>query len=103
MKKGEQTNCLKIGVTEVRSKILTPLETTGGNSFSQEGFEKMFFKTLRRVNYIPLKGFRYLSWGYKIPLEGFRYLSRGYKIPLEGFRFLSRGYKIPQEGFRYLS
>ena len=47
MKKGEQTNCLKIGVTEVRSKILTPLETTGGNSFSQEGFEKMFFKTLR--------------------------------------------------------
>ena len=29
------------GVTEVRSKILTPLETTGGNSFSLEGFEKM--------------------------------------------------------------
>ena len=31
------------GVTEVRSKILTPLETTGGNSFSLEGFEKMLF------------------------------------------------------------
>ena len=30
-------------VTEVRSKILTPLETTGGNSFSLEGFEKMLF------------------------------------------------------------
>ena len=30
------------GVTEVRSKILTPLETTGGNSFSLEGFEKYF-------------------------------------------------------------
>ena len=89
MKKGEQTNCLKIGVTEVRSKILTPLETTGGNSFSQEGFEKMFFKTLRRVNYIPLEGFRYLSWGYKIPLEGFRYLSRGFIIPPAGFSYPS--------------
>ena len=31
------------GVTEVRSKILTPLDTTGGNSFSLEGFEKMLF------------------------------------------------------------
>ena len=30
-------------VTEVRSKILTPLETTGGNSFSLEGFEKILF------------------------------------------------------------
>ena len=30
-------------VNEVRSKILTPLETTGGNSFSLEGFEKMLF------------------------------------------------------------
>ena len=28
---------------EVRSKILTPLETTGGNSFSLEGFQKMLF------------------------------------------------------------
>ena len=33
------------GVKEVRSKILTPLEleTTGGNSFSLEEFEKMLF------------------------------------------------------------
>jgi len=30
-------------VTEVRSKILTPLETTGGNSFSLERFEKIAF------------------------------------------------------------
>ena len=30
-------------VTEVRSKIFTPLETTGGNSVSLEGFEKMLF------------------------------------------------------------
>ena len=46
-------------VTEVRCKILTPLETTGGNSFSLDGFEKMLFKiqfkTLRRVIYIPLE------------------------------------------------
>jgi len=34
---------LQTGVTEVRSKILTPLDTTGGNSFSLEGFEKMLF------------------------------------------------------------
>ena len=32
-----------IRVTEVRSKILIPLETTGGKSFSLEGFEKMLF------------------------------------------------------------
>ena len=52
-----------LGVMEVRSKILTPLETTGGNSFSLEGFEKMLFiiKTLRRVTYIPLEGFSYPS------------------------------------------
>ena len=31
-------------VSEVRSKILTPLETTGRNSFSLEGFEKMLFR-----------------------------------------------------------
>ena len=31
------------GVTEVRSKILTPQEITGGNSFSLEGFKKMLF------------------------------------------------------------
>jgi len=61
---------------------LTPLETTGGNSFSLEGFEKYFlqFKTLRRVIYIPLEGFRYLSRGVIIPLEGFRYPSWGLKF-----------------------
>ena len=77
---------------KVRSKILTPLETTGGNSFSLEGFEKWFlkFKTLRRVIYIPLERFRYYFQGYIIPLEGFRYLSRGLIIPLEGFKHLSR-------------
>ena len=37
------TLCFSGWVTEVRSKILTPLETTGGKSFSLEGFEKMLF------------------------------------------------------------
>ena len=39
-------NCFEkniLRVTEVRSKILTPLETTGGNSISLEKFEKMLF------------------------------------------------------------
>ena len=36
-------NMKYIWVTEVRSKILSPLETTGGNYFSLEGFEKMLF------------------------------------------------------------
>ena len=93
------------GVTEVRSKILTPLETTGGNSFSLEGLKKCFlqFKTLLRVIYIPLEGFRCPSWGVIIPLEGFSYPSKGFKIPLEGFRYPSWGFIIPLEGFRYPS
>ena len=43
-------------VTEVRNKILTPLDTTGGNSFSLERFENCFlqFETFRRVIYFPL-------------------------------------------------
>ena len=35
------------GVTEVRSKILTPLETTGENSISLEEFEKNAFYNLK--------------------------------------------------------
>ena len=34
---------MNFGVTEVRSKILTPLEITGGNLISLEGFEKLLF------------------------------------------------------------
>jgi len=66
-------------VTEVRSKSSTPLETTGGNSFSLEGFEKCFlqFKTLRRVIYIPLEGFRYLSKGFiALQIKGFHFGNR---------------------------
>ena len=89
-------------VKEVFSKILTPLETTGGNLFSLEGFKKFFlqFKTLRRVIYIPLEWFRHLSRGFIIPLEGFRYPSNGFMIPLEGFKYPSYWFIIPLEGFR---
>ena len=105
-------------VTEVRCKILTPLETTGGNSFLLEGFKKCFlqFKTLRRVNhssgglqmsfqgvYKSTGGIQISIQGFINPLEGFRYLSRGFINPLEGFRYLSRGFINPLEGFRYLS
>ena len=61
-------------VTKVRSKILTPLETTGGNFFSLEGFDFLQFKTFRRVIYIPIEGFRYLNPSSEIinPQEGHR-------------------------------
>ena len=90
-----------------------------GIHFHWRGLNKccLQFKTLCRVIYIPLEGFRYPFYGFIIPLEGFRYLSRGcinplegfrypsygFIIPLEGFRNLSRGFIIPLEGFRYLS
>jgi len=58
------------------------------------------FKTLSRMNYIPLDGFRYLSRGVIIPQEGFRYPSWGVMIPLEGFSYPSKEFIIPLEGFR---
>ena len=60
-------------------------------------------KTLRRVIYIPLEGFRCPSQGFIISLEGFRYPSQGFIIPLEGFRYPSWGFIIPLEGFSYPS
>ena len=90
-----------------------------GIHFHWRGLKKCFlqFKTLRRVIYIPLEGFRYLSRGFIIPLEGFRNLSKGFVIPLERFsypsygfiitlerfRYPSLGFVMPLEGFRYLS
>ena len=38
------------GVTEVCSKILTPLETTGGNAISLQGFEKSLSRIQRYLN-----------------------------------------------------
>ena len=68
-------NSFQNRLKEVRSKISILLETAGGILFSLEGFQKMPFtiKTLRRVIYIPLEGFRYLSSGFIIPLD--RYLN----------------------------
>ena len=65
------------GKNGLSSKISILLETTGGILFSLEGFQKMLItiKTLRRVIYIPLEGFRCPSWGVIMPLEGFRYPS----------------------------
>ena len=91
-------------IKEVCSKILILLETSGGISFSLEGFKNnrdLQFKTLRREIYILLEGFRYLLRGFLILLERFRYPSRGFITPLERFRYSSRGFIIPLEGFRY--
>ena len=73
-----------------------------GILFHWRGLKKRFlqFKTLRRVIYISLEGFRCTSWGVIIPLEGFSYPSKEFIIPLEGFRYLSWGFIIPLEGFR---
>ena len=58
-------NSFQNRLKEVRSKISILLETTGGILFSLEGFQKMPFtiKTLRRVIFIPLEGFRFLPGG----------------------------------------
>ena len=71
-------------VTEVRNKILTPLETTGGISFLLEGFEKCFlqFKTLRRVIYIPLQEGFIIFPGVYNSTEGIQMSFQGvYKSP----------------------
>ena len=52
-------------VTEVRSKILTPLETTGGNLFLLEGFEKMLF-TIQ----IYTQGDLHSTWGIQMSFQG---------------------------------
>ena len=121
------------GVTEVRSKILTPLETTGGNSLSLEGFEKMLFKIqsfmlgyLHSIGGIQisfqrvynstgeiqksLQGVYNSTGGIQISFQGVYNSTGGIQkslqgliIPLEGFRNLSRGLIIPLEGFRYPS
>ena len=87
------------GVTEVRtrSKILTPLETTGGNTFSLEEFEKMLFTIWNDT-----QGDLHSTGGIQISfqaviilLEGLRYPSLGVIITLEGFRYLSRGFINP--------
>ena len=48
---------------EVRSKILTPLETTGGILFSLEGFEKMLLK-------FKTQGYLHSTGGIQISFQG---------------------------------
>ena len=64
-----------------------------GFYFHWRGLKNCFLqlKTLRRVIYIPLEGFRCPSWGVIFPLERFSYPSKGFIIPLEGFRYPSWG------------
>ena len=81
----------KFGVTEVRSKIFTPLETTGGNSFSLERFEKMLF-TIQNFT----QGDLHSTGGIQMSLQGV-YNSTG------GIQLSFLGFIIPLEGFRYLS
>ena len=72
-------------VAEVRSKILTPLETTGGNSFSLEGFEKRLFtfQNFTQGDFHSTGGIQMSFLGFIIPLEGFRYPSWGVIISRE--------------------
>ena len=73
-----------------------------GFYFHWRGFKKCFlqFKTIHRVIYIPLEGFKCPSKGFIISLEGFRCPSWGFIFPLEGFRYPSLGFIIPLEGLR---
>ena len=65
------------GLKEVRSKISILLETTGGISFSPEGFKKSLFSIWN------------FPHGDLQSTEGFRYLSRGFIIPRKGFNYPS--------------
>ena len=90
-------------VTEVRSKILTPLETTGGKTFSLEGFEKkcfLKFKTLRRVIYIPLEGFRYLSRGVYNSTGGIQKSFQWVYISTGGIQISFKGVYNPTGGIQ---
>jgi len=67
-------------VTGVRSKILTPLETTGGNSFSLEGFEKMLLKIQNFT-----QGDLLTAGGIKISFHGVYYSPGGIQKYFQGF------------------
>jgi len=59
------------------------LETTGGISFSLEGFEKSLFSNwnFTHGDFQSTGGFRYLSTGFIIPLERYMNPSSGIKKP----------------------
>jgi len=71
---------VKIKIKEVRSKILFPLETSGGISFSLEGFEKSRF-TIQNF----MRGDLHSTGGIQISFQGV-YNSTA----LKGFRYSPR-------------
>jgi len=70
------------------------------------GWKKCFsqFKTLRRVIYIPVEGFRYLSRGFLLGVcnstGGIQISFQEFIIPLVRFSNPYWWLKIPLEGFR---
>ena len=66
-------------VTEVRSKILTPLETAGGNSISLEVFEKSLF-TIKNF----AQGDLHSTGGIQISIQGVYNYTGGIQIPFLG-------------------
>ena len=76
-------------VTEVRSKILTPLETTGGNSFSLEGFEKMLFT---------IQGDLHSTGGVRISFLGVYNSTGGIQISFLGVYNSTGGIQISFQG-----
>ena len=89
-------------VTGVRGKILTPLETTGGNSFSLEGFEKML---LKNQNFT--QGDLLTAGGTQISFRGVYYSPVGIQKSFQGIYISTKGiqmsfllFKIPLEKLR---
>ena len=108
-----------IGVTEVRCKILTLLETTGGILFSLEGFQKILFtiKNFTQGDLHSTGGIQiYIqrvynsTGGIQISIQGMHNFNGRIKISILGvynstgrIRYSSMRYLIPLEGFRYPS
>ena len=77
------------GVTEVHSKILTPLETTGGNSFSLEGFEKMLF-TIQNL----MQGDLHSTGGIQMSFQGVYNSTGGIQFSFLGVYYSTGGIQI---------
>ena len=93
---------LLIWVTEVRSKILTPLETTWGNSFSPEGLKKCFlqFQTLHFTGGIQIffQGVYNFTGGIQIFFQGVYNSTGGIQIFFQGVYNSTGGIQITFQG-----
>ena len=85
----KQREAFFIGVTEVRSKILTSLETTGGNSFSLEGFEKMLF-TIQNFT----QGDLHSTGGIQMSFQGVHNSTGGIQLSFQGVYNSTGGFHI---------